>query len=65
MSKPLPHASYAPLIGASFAWMEMIKTLATLFKTFRFERLGKEKSTVLHEGFFVKAEECWVEVTVR
>ena len=48
----------------SFAWMEMTKTLATLFKLFSFER-AINAPTILREGFFLKAEECKVILKLR
>jgi benzoate 4-monooxygenase len=37
--------------------MEIVKTLATLFRLFGVERTNK-KATVIREGFFNKAAEC-------
>lgn len=37
--------------------MEIVKTLATLFKLFDVERTNKDP-TVVREGFFNKAAEC-------
>lgn len=48
----------------SFAWMEIVKTLATLFKLFDVERTNKAP-TVIREGFFNKAAECHVLLTQR
>ncbi len=54
-----------PLIQTrSFAWMEMMKTLATVFRLFNFVR-STTSVTELREGFFVKAKECWIEVERR
>jgi benzoate 4-monooxygenase len=56
-------------IGMSFSWMEMMKTIALLFKLFEVQRLeegggggeeeGKEEMRV-EEGWFLLARECWV-----
>ncbi|KAJ2897239.1 FAD linked oxidase domain containing protein [Zalerion maritima] len=51
-------------IGRNFAWTEVIKTLATLLRTFEFKRLS-DKPTELREGFFVKVTECMVKVSRR
>jgi benzoate 4-monooxygenase len=44
--------------------MEMAKTLATVFRLFRFERTRKTASKT-REGFFVKVEECNVKISLR
>jgi len=49
---------------ASFAWMEMMKAMATLFRLFEVRRL-RDDATVLREGFFVKSTECWVAIKHR
>ncbi|OGM40378.1 hypothetical protein ABOM_010596 [Aspergillus bombycis] len=49
-------------IGRNFAWMEILKTLATLFKLYQLERISVG-DTMLREGFFVKTREC--EVVLR
>lgn len=41
----------------SFAWMEIVKTLATLFRLFDVERTNHDP-TIIREGFFNKAAEC-------
>ncbi|KAJ5692356.1 LEC14B protein [Penicillium macrosclerotiorum] len=46
-------------IGRNFAWMEMLKTLATIFKVYRIERAHLQ-DTQVREGFFVKNSECRV-----
>ncbi|KAK4498099.1 hypothetical protein PRZ48_010755 [Zasmidium cellare] len=46
-------------IGQVFAWMEILKTIALVFKMFRVERRGKGESR-LREGVFLKMEECFV-----
>ncbi|KAL2843745.1 cytochrome P450 [Aspergillus pseudoustus] len=51
-------------IGQNFAWMEMFKTLAALFKLFHIERVPVG-GTQLREGFFVKAKECHVTLRRR
>ncbi|KAH7304651.1 cytochrome P450 [Rhexocercosporidium sp. MPI-PUGE-AT-0058] len=51
-------------VGRSFAWMEMLKTLATLFRRFEFRRSRVTESD-LREGFFVKVSECEVFVVCR
>ncbi|EFX03912.1 FAD linked oxidase domain containing protein [Grosmannia clavigera kw1407] len=51
-------------IGRNFAWMEVIKTLATLFRVFEFIRT-RSGLTELREGFFVKAKECTVRISRR
>jgi benzoate 4-monooxygenase len=48
----------------SFAWMEILKAMATLFRLFRLTRMASE-STVIREGFFNKAVECAVRVERR
>ncbi|KNG90019.1 hypothetical protein ANOM_001587, partial [Aspergillus nomiae NRRL 13137] len=49
-------------IGRNFAWMEILKTLATLFKLYQLERVSVGE-TMLQEGFFVKTREC--EIALR
>ncbi|RDL36437.1 Uncharacterized protein BP5553_05789 [Venustampulla echinocandica] len=51
-------------VGRNFAWMEMSKTLATLFRLFTFKRLTTGPSET-REGFFVKIAECHVSVGLR
>ncbi|KAF2801275.1 cytochrome P450, partial [Mytilinidion resinicola] len=51
-------------VGRNFAWMEMTKTLATIFRLFRFERTISQPSES-REGFFVKIMECNVSVSLR
>ncbi|KAL2784284.1 cytochrome P450 [Aspergillus keveii] len=51
-------------IGRNFAWMEMFKTLAALFKLFHIERVPLG-DTQLREGFFVKTKECHVTLRRR
>ncbi|KAJ5861995.1 cytochrome P450 [Penicillium solitum] len=51
-------------IGRNFAWMEMLKTLATVFKLFIVERT-RTLGTEVREGFFVKNSECNVVVKPR
>jgi len=48
--------------GRSFAWAEVLKAMALLFKLYDVER-SHGKPTVLREGFFNKATEC--EVVLR
>ncbi|GAD97032.1 predicted protein [Paecilomyces variotii No. 5] len=53
--------SYGPrsCIGRNFAWMEILKAMATLFRLFHVER-AKSEETTYREGFFNKATECAV-----
>ncbi|KAJ5299697.1 cytochrome P450 [Penicillium atrosanguineum] len=51
-------------IGRNFAWMEILKTLATLFKLFDIQRACPVETQV-REGFFVKNSECQVRITRR
>ncbi|CEL01791.1 hypothetical protein ASPCAL01369 [Aspergillus calidoustus] len=51
-------------IGRNFAWMEMFKTLAALFKLFHIERVPVG-DTQLREGFFVKTKECHISLSRR
>ncbi|KAH8586543.1 benzoate-para-hydroxylase [Bisporella sp. PMI_857] len=51
-------------MGRNFAWMEMSKTLATIFRLFKFERSTSELSET-REGFFVKIAECSVRISLR
>ncbi|KAF2501404.1 cytochrome P450 [Lophium mytilinum] len=51
-------------VGRNFAWMEMLKTLATIFRLFQFERTISVPSES-REGFFVKVIECNVRVGLR
>lgn len=44
--------------------MEMLKTLATIFRLFKFER-SISGPTEMREGFFVKVTECNVMVSPR
>ncbi|RLL95791.1 hypothetical protein CFD26_105006 [Aspergillus turcosus] len=48
-------------IGRNFAWMEMLKTLATLFRLFDLERVHTDETGV-SEGFFMKNKECKIRV---
>lgn len=48
----------------TFAWMEVTKAMAALFRIFDVRRSRKEP-TSLREGFFVKSAECWVSVQRR
>ncbi|KAI6081540.1 cytochrome P450 [Hypoxylon rubiginosum] len=57
-------ASWAPFsygtrscLGKHFAWMELSKAVAMLFKEFDVVR-ASEAETVLQEGFFMKGSEC-------
>jgi benzoate 4-monooxygenase len=47
-----------------FATMEMLKTLATLFRRFKFERVIPQESEK-REGFVVKITECEVKISMR
>jgi benzoate 4-monooxygenase len=47
-----------------FAIMEMVKTLATLFRRFKFERAILKESEE-REGFVVKITECKVKISLR
>ncbi|KAF9894685.1 hypothetical protein FE257_006575 [Aspergillus nanangensis] len=51
-------------IGRNFAWMEMLKTLATLFKLFDMERTHAG-GTPSREGFFMKTKECRINLKLR
>ncbi|KAL3421834.1 benzoate 4-monooxygenase [Phlyctema vagabunda] len=51
-------------VGRNFAWMEMLKTLATIFRLFKFERTISRPSDS-REGFFVKITECNVKISFR
>ncbi|KAM5453020.1 hypothetical protein McanMca71_000798 [Microsporum canis] len=51
-------------MGKSFAWMELTKTIAMLFRIFDIARAWNE-STALREGFFLKCEECYVVIKRR
>jgi benzoate 4-monooxygenase len=44
--------------------MEMVKTLATLFRRFKFERAILKESEE-REGFVVKITECKVKISLR
>jgi benzoate 4-monooxygenase len=44
--------------------MEMCKTLATIFRRYRFERMIEGPSEV-REGFVVKITECNVRISLR
>ncbi|KAJ4335331.1 hypothetical protein N0V95_008936 [Ascochyta clinopodiicola] len=43
-------------VGRNFAWMEILKSLAIVFKLFNVRR-SKAQATVIREGFFQKAAE--------
>lgn len=47
-----------------FATMEMLKTLGTLFRRFKFERVNPQESEN-REGFVVKITECEVKISMR
>ncbi|QGI76992.1 hypothetical protein CEK25_001898 [Fusarium fujikuroi] len=51
-------------IGRNFAWMEILKAVAVVFKLFDVRRINLEP-TVVREGFFNKAVECEVEIHKR
>ncbi|KAF5856049.1 hypothetical protein ETB97_007992 [Aspergillus alliaceus] len=51
-------------IGRNFAWMEAVKSLATLLRLFNLRRTV-EADTNVREGFFKKATECTVELSQR
>ncbi|KAJ6111186.1 hypothetical protein N7486_003421 [Penicillium sp. IBT 16267x] len=51
-------------IGRNFAWMEMLKALATLFKMFEVRRIVTSQ-TAIREGFFVKNIECKIRLQER
>ncbi|KAK2690182.1 hypothetical protein QWA68_010903 [Fusarium oxysporum] len=51
-------------IGRNFAWMEILKAVAIVFKLFDVKRMNP-KPTVIREGFFNKAVECEVEIHKR
>ncbi|KAG4266797.1 hypothetical protein FPRO04_13092 [Fusarium proliferatum] len=51
-------------IGRNFAWMEILKAVAVVFKLFDVRRINPEP-TVVREGFFNKAVECEVEIHKR
>ncbi|EXL71481.1 hypothetical protein FOPG_12784 [Fusarium oxysporum f. sp. conglutinans race 2 54008] len=51
-------------IGRNFAWMEILKAVAVVFKLFDVKRMNP-KPTVVREGFFNKAVECEVEIRKR
>ena len=51
------HTSQMLTCGPSFAWMEILKSMATLFRLFDIVRT-KAEPTVIREGFFNKAAEC-------
>ncbi|KAF2856837.1 cytochrome P450, partial [Plenodomus tracheiphilus IPT5] len=51
-------------IGRNFAWMEVLKALAVLFKLLDVRRATHEP-TLIREGFFNKATECMCFVTLR
>jgi benzoate 4-monooxygenase len=44
--------------------MEMAKTIATIFRLFRFDRETEEPSET-REGFIVKIAECRVRISLR
>jgi benzoate 4-monooxygenase len=52
------------LMTTSFAWMEILKAVVTVFKLFDVKRMNP-KPTVVREGFFNKAVECKVEIRRR
>jgi hypothetical protein len=52
------------LTQGSFAMMEMAKTIATIFRLFRFDRETEEPSET-REGFIVKIAECRVRISLR
>lgn len=47
-----------------FAWMEILKAVAVLFKLFDTERVNK-KPTIIREGFFNKTSECECVIRLR
>lgn len=49
---------------SSFAWMEMLKALATFFRIYNVER-ASSSATNVREGFFVKNDECNVRIIRR
>ncbi|KAF5535251.1 benzoate 4-monooxygenase cytochrome P450 [Fusarium phyllophilum] len=51
-------------IGRNFAWMEILKAVAVVFKLFHVKRMNL-KPTVIREGFFNKAVQCEVEMHKR
>ena len=55
---------FEALILRSFAMMELSKTLATLFRLFKFER-AISKASETREGFIVKITECKVKISLR
>lgn len=56
--------TFCILIAESFAWMEILKAVAVVFKLFDVRRINPEP-TVVREGFFNKAVECEVEIHKR
>ncbi|KAH7093418.1 cytochrome P450 [Paraphoma chrysanthemicola] len=51
-------------IGRNFAWMQLLKALAVVFRLF-YVRRARSEATVLREGFFQKATECECFLTLR
>ncbi|KAJ6194680.1 cytochrome P450, partial [Bipolaris maydis] len=51
-------------IGRRFAWMDILKAVAVLFKLFDTERVNK-KPTIIREGFFNKTSECECVIRLR
>lgn len=51
-------------LGKSFAWMELSKAAAMLFRQFEVIRASKEPAD-LTEGFFLKAKECTIVIVRR
>ena len=66
--KKVSHSSssvtFCILMAASFAWMEILKAVAVVFKLFHVKRINPAP-TVIREGFFNKAVECEVEIHKR
>jgi hypothetical protein len=60
----IPLDAQLTLEHPSFAWMEILKAVAIVFKLFDVERMNKEP-TVISEGFFNKASECKVSIRRR
>ncbi|KAF3051273.1 hypothetical protein E8E11_010686 [Didymella keratinophila] len=51
-------------VGRNFVWMEIVKALAIVFKTFDVRR-PSEQPTVIREGFLPNSVECACYVTLR